>query len=664
MAAGAAGGGGGGGAIRAGRAFVELFAQDNKLYRALDAAQARVKAFGAATAKIGAGLFGLGAVGGGVGLSKVLDSLGDTARISATAKALGLTAEQFSGIAGVASTTGEGIREFIESMVTLGKVVDEGVAGKGEVAGQFFKDIGVSAKEFAALRPDEQFYKLFESLKAVEDPAKRVRALMTAFGEDGGKHLLPLLSKAPAELREMAKGFALTGEEAAAAESASAAYGRVTATLSTMWAKVASAAAPVVESVAGVLDRALTPLSAWISENRPAVEAVAAGFFGVAAAATAVGAGLAAVGGAGYVAAGIAAGVGALASAAATAAGAVGAVVSAVAAAPLAFAAVGAAAAGVAAAFLTMTDSGEAVTNILGKALAGDFAGAFDDAAAGVQSAWGSVLAWIDDHFGETIRNLTETWGAVVNAVGSGDLGTAASLAFDGLRVEWARVTVFMTDQWNGFKETFVDGWHSAVAAVSKALADLTGFFLDQIGAVLNLLGDLISLAPGTFARLGIDAGGVDALRGRLAADPEGEKAAIDRAAAAAQAERDAARAADSNAAAADLAAAERRAAERRVEALNGANMDAFFKSMLAGFPADAGKPRPVPGASDLPALGRSITSFGGFRSVANEFGGGGGGVKELIRVAKDEKVISQRNEGHLIDIRDAIKGLEGGTFA
>ena len=53
MPAARGGGGGGSGAVRAGRAFVELFAQDNKLYRALDAASARLKQFGAMSAKIG-----------------------------------------------------------------------------------------------------------------------------------------------------------------------------------------------------------------------------------------------------------------------------------------------------------------------------------------------------------------------------------------------------------------------------------------------------------------------------------------------------------------------------------------------------------------------------------------------------------------------------------
>ena len=47
--------------IRAGKAFVELFADDTKLVRGLKAAEKRLKAFGAGVQSIGTKLFGLGA---------------------------------------------------------------------------------------------------------------------------------------------------------------------------------------------------------------------------------------------------------------------------------------------------------------------------------------------------------------------------------------------------------------------------------------------------------------------------------------------------------------------------------------------------------------------------------------------------------------------------
>ena len=46
--------------IRAGRAFVELFADDTKLVRGLRAAERKLQAFGASVQTIGKSMFGLG----------------------------------------------------------------------------------------------------------------------------------------------------------------------------------------------------------------------------------------------------------------------------------------------------------------------------------------------------------------------------------------------------------------------------------------------------------------------------------------------------------------------------------------------------------------------------------------------------------------------------
>ena len=49
------------GSIRAGRAFVELFADDRKLVRGLRRASAKLKAFGAGVSNLGLKMAGLGA---------------------------------------------------------------------------------------------------------------------------------------------------------------------------------------------------------------------------------------------------------------------------------------------------------------------------------------------------------------------------------------------------------------------------------------------------------------------------------------------------------------------------------------------------------------------------------------------------------------------------
>lgn len=196
----------------------------------------------------------LGAVSGAtIGVGEAIEKINDIAKQGDIAKAMGMTSEQFTGIAGVAKSVGEDTREFIESLVTLGKVASEGAAGKGEVAPDFFKRLNIDAKEFVKLRPDEQFHKFFEAVQGVQDPLQRTRMLMVAFGEDGGKYLLPLLSKSPQELRKMAGGLQITAEQMKQAKAASVALAEAQNAFKKIWQDIVIAAAPVFEFLAGEL---------------------------------------------------------------------------------------------------------------------------------------------------------------------------------------------------------------------------------------------------------------------------------------------------------------------------------------------------------------------------------------------------------------------------
>ena len=243
--------GGGGGAsrgVRAGRAYVEFGANDRPIYRSLNALERRFSSFRSVIGGIIGGIAGGGVVAGVQGLSRsfqgLFDKLNETARSGAAAKAFGLTPEQFTGIAGVAASVGEQQREFIESLVTLGKVVSEGVAGTGEVAANWFSTLNLNAAEFAKLPLDQQFLGVFDAIRKVESPAARVRALMVAFGEDGGKYLLPLLSKSQDELLAMAKSFEVSAEQVSKAEEANQSWIKATSELNRTWREFAVELAP------------------------------------------------------------------------------------------------------------------------------------------------------------------------------------------------------------------------------------------------------------------------------------------------------------------------------------------------------------------------------------------------------------------------------------
>lgn len=223
---------------------------------------------GGAIAKLGpwgiAAAAGLGAVT--VAGKEVIETLGDMAKQGAMAKALGMTSEQFTGIAGIAKSVGTDTKEFVESLVTMGNLGRDAAAGT-ETASKAFADLGLNADEFNKLRADEQFIQMFDALGKVTDGGKRTNAMMKAFGEDGGKILLPLLGKSGAELKKMADGFAISTEEMKKATAASESVKKLEGSLGKLWRSVAVAAAPLVEGFANFATKAIAfvkPAFDWL----------------------------------------------------------------------------------------------------------------------------------------------------------------------------------------------------------------------------------------------------------------------------------------------------------------------------------------------------------------------------------------------------------------
>ena len=98
--------------IRAGRAFVELFADDSKLVRGLRRAEKRLKAFGDRIRNFGLKIAGLGTamLTPMLGAAKAFSSMGD--QVAKMAKRTGLSVEALSELRFVASHCEKGGGEF------------------------------------------------------------------------------------------------------------------------------------------------------------------------------------------------------------------------------------------------------------------------------------------------------------------------------------------------------------------------------------------------------------------------------------------------------------------------------------------------------------------------------------------------------------------------
>jgi len=406
------GGGGGGGAIRAGRAFVELYAEDNKVYRALDRLKARFQSFAGLTIKAGLAL-GAGGAAALAPLKSAIDTISEQGKLGAVADAFGLTAEEASRLFGIMQSGGSDLRDATEGLATLSKQVNNALNGTGKEAAELFDKLGVSAAEFQGLNPAQQFYKLVDALKQVPDKARRVQLLFSAVGEDTGKNLIPLLSMSADELRDLGDAFQQSGADVAQARATSLQYTLATAKLSAVWRDVAAALAPALSELLTWLQRTLKPFGAWVKENRAAVVLavqVAAGIAGVGLALVGLGlaakVGAIALGGVVLVLKGIALAVGAILSP-------VGLVVAAV--------------GGLGYLFFTQTETGRQAAETLG------------------------------DTFTQMGETFTEAWGGITAAVQKGDLQLAFEIAKVGIQKMWKQLILGLLKVWHDFGREIMD---------------------------------------------------------------------------------------------------------------------------------------------------------------------------------------------------------------
>lgn len=433
----AAKGGGGSGAVRAGRAFVELFAQDNKLYRALDAASARLKKFGAMSAKIG-----LAASAGGSAIlapmAKVFtDAAGRGAKIDQLAKRFGVTTESVSSLAYAFETSGVSLEEF--------EGVMDGVAGKVRSAADANEELieglkGLNGRSLIAMPIDKQLDRITDAFSRITNPIDQATVAQDLFGASGLR-MLEVLKRGSAGLAERKAaagpgGGLVSQADASRSTALLKAYTEVWQSVKYTLLEVGAALLPVGDGIGSVSDqvkKTLTGVRGWIGSNKELIQTTAKVAVGVVA------------GGVALVA------FGAILTATGTL---VGVVVLPLKLLALGILAVGSAI-GVAVTLVTGFAGHLLLVAGIGAILVGLFA---DDLSAGFKSF---------------ATDAKEAWGGIVEAMSRGDLGAAAGLGLALVNSEWAKAVLFWTKTWNGFKDTFLDGWRSVVDAIAGGLASI-----------------------------------------------------------------------------------------------------------------------------------------------------------------------------------------------
>lgn len=442
----AARGGGGSGAVRAGRAFVELFANDNKLYRSLDAAQARLKQFGAFAAKIGL----TGTAAGGAALAPLAKTLTDAvtrgAKIDQLAKRFGTTTTEVSALAYAFETAGVTLEEFegtidgVRSKITAAADANEDVI-------QGLASFRTNGRRLIDMPLEKQLDHLADAFTRITRESDQAEQAQSLFGASGLKMLEVIKRGSSALAERKAKagpgGGLVSQEDATRSTNLLRAYTEAWQGVKYTVLEVGAALLPLGDGVgeaSGKITTMLAGVRSWIDDNRETIQTTAK----VAAVVTAGGVALVAFG--------------AIISATGVVLGAVVLPLKLVAAGVLAVgAAVGVAKVAVVGFFPELL-----LLAGIGATLVGVFA---DDLPAGFKSF---------------AKDAGEAWDSVTAALGRGDIGAAARVGLALVTLEWAKATAYWTSAWNAFKSEFVDGWRDLYHAIAGGWA--------EIGEALDIL--------------------------------------------------------------------------------------------------------------------------------------------------------------------------------
>jgi hypothetical protein len=427
--------------IRAGAAYVELFADDSRLIRGLGRASRRLKAFGAGVEAMGAGLRGVGMsmIGLGaaliaplLGAARVFSKMGDD--LADMSVRTGVSVEALSELGFAARQSGSDLEGLEIAFKRMQKAIVEAAKGSKGAAGAL-AHLGLTVGDLEGLSPEEQFKLIADRISKIEDPTIRAAAALQLFGRSGAA-LLPMIENGAAgieALQEQARrlGLTISTQDAAAAD----AFGDL---LDQLWDvvrrgvfEIGSSLAPTLTDLAHRIIDVVVSATDWVRQNRELIVVV----LKLGAAVVVAGVGLLFLG---YAISGVATiftGLGIILGAAGTALRVIGAVLGFV-LSPLSLIVFGVAALG---AYLVW--------------------------ASGVG---GKALAWLRDRFTDLKADALAAFGGISDALAAGDIALAAKVLWLALKLEWARGILWLNQLWQGWKNDFLDaanaGWVGVVA--------------------------------------------------------------------------------------------------------------------------------------------------------------------------------------------------------
>lgn len=177
--------------IKAGRAYVELYVQKSAFLRGINEARKQLASFGDEMLAIGRNIGIAGAaISAGLGAS-IARFVSFGGQIDDIAQRTGIAASEIAKLGYAAEISGTDVSAVEAAIRKMSRVITDAEGGSKSAAAALAM-IGLTSKELAEMKPDQQFSAIAERLAAIEDPTKRAAIAMQVFGKSGTM-LLPML---------------------------------------------------------------------------------------------------------------------------------------------------------------------------------------------------------------------------------------------------------------------------------------------------------------------------------------------------------------------------------------------------------------------------------------------------------------------------------------
>lgn len=423
------------GDIKAGRAYVEIGAEDSQLVKTLASDARQLQKWGGAIRGLGLQLAGAGAAVLGPLAVAGASFASHGEELERSSKKTGLSVEATSTLGYAAEQTGTDHEALEVGIAKMSKTLTQ-AAGGSKTANAALEQLGLSVQDLNNLSQEDRLKKLADGITGIQDPAARTAAAMGVFGK-GGAALLPLLTQGSAGIAAMqdrarALGLQWSGEEAEAGAKFSHVLKDLWAVLQHGVDVVGSAVAPVLTKLAQYITAAAVAATRWVREHKTLIAtaaAVAAGVVAVGAALVGIGTAVSVVG----IALGtVASGFGLLLSLVGAIVSPVGLVVAALAVGTVAF--------------FKFSQTGAAVGNAI--------VGAFRQVYESIKFVF------------ENTSSLSEAWAAAQTEAGTFILQA------------WASIKGFLLNLWAGLKDTALNLWDELGAGIADSAYAASDAFL------------------------------------------------------------------------------------------------------------------------------------------------------------------------------------------